>query len=99
MVMRASSTKAPMVDFKGRRIESRTVRWSVFFARIVVALASLLFLLVAMMVIKVGIRDSSWGLAAVGALVGLGALGLMWAGFTSKGKDVCEAAIFLLTNR
>ena len=75
------------------------VRWSVFLARIVVAFASLLFLLVAMMVINAGIRDGSWGLAAVGALLALGALGLIWAGFTSKGKDVCEAAIILLTNR
>jgi hypothetical protein len=95
-VVKPSSTKAPMVSFKSRKIESRAVRWSLFLARIVVALASLLFFLVAVMVIKVGIRDGSWGLAAVGALLVVGALGLIWAGFTSKGKDVCEAAIILL---
>lgn len=95
--MKPSPTQGRVISFRGRKLDSRAARWSVCLARIIVALASLVFFLVAVMIVKAGIRDGSWGLAAVGALVALGALGLMWAGFTSKGKDVLEAAFILLT--
>ena len=91
--------KTPLISFKGRRIESRRHKVMVFLARVVVACGGLLFFFISLPVTMTGIRDHSWGLVAVGGLLGLGSLGLIWAGCTSRGKDVCEAAFILLISR
>jgi hypothetical protein len=99
MAMKLPRRKAPPIRFRGRVIESRTQKFLVFVARLVVGLAGLLFFLLALMVIKAGIGDHSLSLAAVGSLLALSALILVWAGFTSNGRDVCEAALIFLISR
>lgn len=91
--------KRPPITFKGRRIETRWQRLIVFLARIVVVLSGLGFLGFSALIIMLGVNDKSWGLVAVGGVVALGSLGLMWAACTSKGKDVCTAAVILLMFR
>jgi len=91
--------KGRLISFRGRVIESRAHKRVVFLARIIVGIAAVLFLAIAVAVIKAGFNEDSLGLAAVGGVLALGALGLIWAGFTSNGRDVCEAAITLLISR
>lgn len=87
------------IRFEGCPIETRLQRWSVFIARVIVVLAGSLFFLVGLMVIKSGMQDDSFGLAAGGGLIALAALSLIWAAFTSNGRDVCAAAILFLSSR
>ena len=87
------------ISFRGRVIESRAQKVGVFVCRLVVAVFGLIFFGIALLVIKAGLNDESWGLSALGGVLALGALGLLWAGFTSNGRDICEAAIGLLMSR
>ena len=98
LVMKPSRKRVP-ISFRGRVIESRTQRGIVLLGRIVVAVFGIIFFAIALLVIKAGMNDGSWGLGALGGVLALGALGLIWAGFTSNGRDVCEAAIAFLISR
>jgi hypothetical protein len=87
------------IRFRGRAIESRAQKVGVFVCRLVVAVFGLIFFAIGLLVIKAGYNDDSWGLSALGGVLALGALGLIWAGFSSNGRDVCEAAVALLISR
>lgn len=84
-----------LIRFGGCPLETRAQRWGVVIARIVVALAGGLFLLIGVMVINSGVQDDSLLLASGGALIAMASLALIWAGFTSNGRDVCAAAVLL----
>ena len=83
--------------FQGRVIESRAQKSMVVVCRVVVAIFGVAFFAVALLVVKAGLNEDSLGLATVGGVLALGALGLIWAGLTSKGRDVCEAAVLLIS--
>ena len=94
--MKPSQERAP-VPIKDRVIESRAQKCMACACRIVVAVFGVIFFAVGLLVIKAGLNESSWGLVALGGVGALGALGLIWAGFTSKGRDVCDAAVLLIS--
>jgi hypothetical protein len=96
--MRSRRTLAP-ISFRGCQIETPAQRWGVRIARVIVALAGCLFFLVAVMVIQSGVQEDSLGLAAGGVVIALASLALIWAAFTSNGRDVCAAAILFLSSR
>ena len=96
--MRPRRPEAP-VSFSGCQIETRAQRWGVWIARVIVVLAGCLSFLIAVMVIQSGVQEDSLGLAAGGVVIALASLALIWAAFTSNGRDVCSAAILFLSSR
>ena len=90
--------KAP-ISFNGRQIEPPWFRMLVLISRVIVVAAGLVLLVVAILVIKSGVVDESWGTAAAGGILVLGALAVVWAACTSKARDVCQAAALLIRSR
>ena len=87
-----------LIRFKIRREEGKNPKTFILAARVIVGLMGLLFLLIAVGVFVSGIRESSWGVATLSAILGLGAAFLIWSAITSNRRDVCDAAIVFLAD-